>query len=284
MFNLPQPRPYRMERPPLAQAVVQVRFPLVARASTLEGIAAFQERLRGSFPYLEQVQQHQLNVLLGPTGPSSSPATTMSTIWKFSNDQGWILALEAGSATLAVGAAYESVADLAERLSQVASALVDTLDVQRCDRIGVRYVDLMELDDPTGEDWRWTEWFRPELRGWLGNEILGEDTMLFAHLTQSQLTSPPTGVFAGGPGPINGIVRHGIVPPGTAIPITPLAPPLQLTETRFLLDQDFFIEAHQAFDVDRLVDQFRRLHSEIESFFRWALTASGEQHFGVVDQ
>lgn len=282
MFRLPRPAAYRMEHPPLAQAICQVQYPLISRVSTLDGISAFQDAVRGFLPYLEAVQQPQVALLFGPLGPAAPPGAMTTAAWKFTNDAGWLLSLEPGSATLAVGGGYISADDFGERLRLIARALADTLLIPRCDRLGVRYVDLVELN-ATGTDWAWTEWFRAELRGWLGETFLEDEARLVFHLTQSQLSGPPLDAPGSGPEPVQAIIRHGLVPIGTGVTLQPLAPLLQLTQPHFLLDQDFFVQGHQPFEPDNLVDQFRALQGQIDSFFRWALTPAGEQHFGVTE-
>ncbi len=56
MFGLdPAPR-YRLTRPPLVEALGQVRFPVRAKLNTLDGVAPVQERLDEVFPYMNQQQ------------------------------------------------------------------------------------------------------------------------------------------------------------------------------------------------------------------------------------
>jgi len=60
-----------------------------------------------------------------------------------------------------------------------------------------------------------------------------------------------------------------------------LNPPRTLKQNAYLLDVDMFIQANQNFEVTNLVAQFRLLHEQIDSFFRWSLTEQGAEHFGL---
>ncbi|MHB8328562.1 MAG: TIGR04255 family protein, partial [Acidimicrobiales bacterium] len=90
MFGLdPAPR-YRLARPPLIQALGQVRFPVRSRLATLEGVAPVQERLDAVFPYMKQQQVQQVSLLVGPAGPAAAEAQVAQT-WRFDDDAGWWL-------------------------------------------------------------------------------------------------------------------------------------------------------------------------------------------------
>lgn len=56
MFRLDAAPRYRLARPPLNQALVQVRFPVRTVLATMEGIAPIQQYLGTLFPYLKQEQ------------------------------------------------------------------------------------------------------------------------------------------------------------------------------------------------------------------------------------
>lgn len=242
---------------------------------------------------MEAVRQQQVSLLMGTVVSPGSPGQTAQlftsqppqlesvTAWKFTSEDGWTLSLEPGAATLSVGSAYTTVQDFAERWNAILRALQGPAGhVSRCDRIGVRYLDLIELG-PT-PDPSWASWLKPEITGWLGSNMIGSDSDVYFSITQSQLSARPFGPFAHLRYDVTGLVRHGLVPPGTAMPFEPLSQPLTLDSKTFLIDLDLFVEGHQPFVAEGLVSQFRALHSQIDSFFRWSLTPEGEEHFGVV--
>lgn len=275
MFELESPGRYRLDRAPLAQALAQVRFPLVAHLQTLPGVAPVQDRLRHLFPYMEQQRVQEFAWQVGPGAPVAAPEVETSTTWEFTDDDGRLLVLAAGSATLSVGEQYEGIDDFSDRFRQVIEALAAVEALRRCDRLGVRYLSIAE--PPPNDLNAWARWFRPELTGWVASGIVGSRTSVNGSITQTQFASPPVGDLAVCPGDVGGLVRHGFVGPSTAIPGVP---PIVTTQSAYLLDVDLFVAGPQRYDVDGLVSQFLALHSQIDRFFKWTLSEEGREYFG----
>jgi len=132
---------------------------MIARLQTAEGIAPIQERLRDRYPYMTLRQETAVQV---PTGPGGQPpAITGGLVYELADDDGRIVTIGGGSATLSVGAAYEGVEEFAERMEVVLTALTEEARVPRCDRLGARYLTVVAL--PPGHEAGWKEWFRREL-------------------------------------------------------------------------------------------------------------------------
>lgn len=275
LFNIPKVSRYRLHRPPLIQALVQVKFPLSAQFQTLAGVAPVQAGLEDFLPFMEQVQSHRVSVGLGPGGADSYQSES-SVSWRFSNGGNWSLLLEPTAATLSAGSDYQGIDDFADRFSHVLSALTDAAKFRRCDRIGVRYVNIIDL--PLGMDREWTKWFRPELTGWSSSSFLEAATELVADINQSQFRAKPVGQFADAPGGVQAIIHYGLIPPGTQVQLNP---PRNLDQQSYVLDMDIFIQTGQEFRPDGLLEQLRMLHAQIDSFFRWSLTDEGAAYFGV---
>ena len=123
-------------------------------------------------------------------------------------------------------------------------------------------------------------WFRPEVTAWIHTELLEAGAMLASTITQTQIAAPPTGGFAGIPGPVQAMVRHGLAPAGSSVPGIP---PIVVDAPSYLLDLDLYIDTQQPFDVRTLLGQFQALHARIDSFFRWALTPDGAEQFGLTE-
>jgi uncharacterized protein (TIGR04255 family) len=264
---------FRLGRPPLMQALVQVQFPQVARLESLAGIEPVQELLQDQFPYMQQQRVQELSLTVGPAG-QGVPEASHSIITEFTNDDGWALAIAAGSATLSVGASYDGVDGFAERLLLVLRALSKGVGVRRCNRLGVRYVDMVEM--PSGDEQIWTEWFRPELVGWAHKELLAEYVTLQGSVTETRLGLELGGALAWAPAGAQTIVRHGFIPAGS---ILPGLPPRPLSQPSFVLDLDVFVEAGQRWDSEALVEQYRLMHEQIERIFYWSLTEKGAAEF-----
>lgn len=280
MFQLPQPRRYRLEDAPLVQVLAQVRFPVVAHFQELTGVASVQDALLDMLPYLEQRQVQQLTIALGPDVMAPAPSAT-TVVWRFTGDDQWTLVLAPDAASLFVGDGYRGIDDFAQRFSRVLKALYETKRVLRCDRLGVRFLNVVE--SPPGDEHAWARWFRPELVGWIGAGLLREHTSLHSSITQSQLATPPVGPFAGAPATVQALIRHGVLPAGTGIPLES-GEARTVSQESYVLDLDCFIQAPQRFDLETLIVQFGALHTQIDTFFRWSLTEEGLEHFGGVER
>ena len=152
MFDLEPVSRYRLALPPLIQALGQVRYPVRARLQTFDGIAPVQDRLLDLFPYMNQEQVQHVSLLLGPGAPPVSEAQTART-WRFTDDVGWAGIVAADSATLTIGPEYESFEEFRSRFCAVVAALHEAAGVPRCDRLGLRYVDIAET--PPGNEGAW---------------------------------------------------------------------------------------------------------------------------------
>lgn len=277
MFELEGAGRYRLERAPLAQALAQVRFPLIAHLQTLPGVAPVQDRLRDLFPYMQQQRVQEFALQVGPAGPSA-PEVETSVTWEFTDDDGRLLVLAAGSATLSVGEQYGGIEDFSGRFREVLDALAAVEGLRRCDRLGVRYLSLAE--PPPGDNDAWARWFRPELTGWIASGVVAADATVTGSITQTQLACPPSNDLGVCPGDVGALVRHGFAGPSAAIPGVP---PIVTTSAAYLLDLDLFVAVPQRFDIDGLLAQFLALHGQIDRFFKWTLTDEGREYFGYED-
>lgn len=262
---------YRMRSAPLVQALAQVNFPIMPKLQTVEGIAPLQEHLVDLLPYMNQQVVQQVELFVGPAGPASSNAQS-ATIHVFTDDSGWSLQVTTQSATLSIdGANYLGVDDFRVRLEHVWSALYEAAGVRRCDRLGVRYVDIVPLEGAAD----WAEWFQPEIVGLAHPRLSGG--VLASSLTETRLRADLGEAFAGQNGQIEGIVRHGVVPAGS---LMQGIPPRPIPHGSFILDMDTFVVTPEPFDPKRLAEQFSELHSEVDKMFHWAVTDVGRTKFG----
>jgi len=273
LFNIPETPQYRLSNAPLAQALAQVRFPLLASLESMSGIAPLQDALRGDFPYMEQEKTQEISFVVGPAGPAAG-SSAESVTWKFTNDEDTVIVIGAGSATLSAGASYSGVAGFSKDFASMLGALASAA-VPRCDRLGVRYLSLAA--NLPGEDRSWGKWFKPEIVGWAGADVV-EPSSLETSMNQVKLRCAPVGDLAGPPADIEATVRHGAVPAQTTVPGIP---PIQVAQSSYLLDLDVYVVGHQAFDTASILEQFELIHSQIDRFFFWSLTSEGVEHFGL---
>ncbi len=270
MLDLPSPPRYRMSAAPLAQALVQVKFPIITRLQTLDGAAAIQAALGNRYPYLAQDVIQEMSMMVGPAGPAA-PQTSQNVVHELTSDDGWTVTLTVSSATLSVGEEYAGVNDFAARFAELCTALAAAAEIGRCDRLGVRYLDVVEIENADG----WQDWFRTELVGVGSPGLSGEN--LLSSITETRLRKQPDGPFQTLQSPVEGILRHGVVPAGSMLAGVP---PRAVQQRTFVFDMDTFVAAPQPFDPASLEDQFRALHAEIEKVFHWAVTDQGRARFG----
>jgi uncharacterized protein (TIGR04255 family) len=162
------------------------------------------------------------------------------------------------------------VDDFRRRLQTVWAALREAAGVRRCDRLGVRYMDIVQFE---GADW--AKWFRSEIVGLASPELSGD--VLASSLTETRLRSDLGEAFAGQTGQIEGVIRHGVVPAGS---LMQGIPPRPIGQPSFILDMDTFVAAAQPFQPQRLAEQFTELHANIDKVFHWAVTEVGRKQFG----
>ena len=240
----------------------------------MQGVAPLQEALRESFPYMEQERVQEFSLVVGPAGPAGG-ASAESVTWNLTNDAGTLVVIGAGSATLSAGSSYTTVEAFSADFERMLDALA-SVGVPRCDRLGVRYLSL--ASDLPGEVRSWQRWFKPELIGWAGSEVVAGGA-LETSVNQVTLRQPPTGDLTGPPAEVQATVRHGAVPAETDVPGIP---PLQVSEPSYLLDLDVYVAGHQPFRPMSILEQFNMFHRQINRFFYWSMTEEGKEHFGIV--
>jgi uncharacterized protein (TIGR04255 family) len=273
MFNLDPVNQYRLEKAPLVQALVQVRFPLIAKIRTTNAISVVQEALENLFPYMDRAVETEFTF----TSQSDSEATTEQKVsWHFTDDDQRLLVLDSTTLTFSVrGEQYEGVRPFTDTFMKTVGVLGKTLGIRRCDRIGVRFLDLIpDVDTPA----RWKDWFKPDVIGWSTSEIVEGNTVLQSTISQSVLSATPKGELSVFPSDVKAVIRHGVAGKGS---IVPGIPPVTLSERSFLLDMDIFIDKPQPFDISSIETQVGALHSQADRFFRWTLTSAGEREFGL---
>src|SRR5262249_33743675 len=210
-------------------------------------------------------------------GVDVQPEQTVS--WHFTDDEGRLLVVNANSATLSIGKQYAGIGDLADRFEGALRALWTACSIRRSDQVGVRFLDLV-LDNGE-EEGNWKGLFNSDVVGWAASEVVRGSTDLRASVSQIHLVSRPVDELSEFPADVQAVIRHGVAPRGSIIPGFP---PTQFEERSFFLDMDVFVAAQQSFDIPRLLQQFRSMHSQIDRFFRWTLTKDGEAYFGLQER
>lgn len=248
-FTLPEVEHENYAQPPLRLAACQIRFSPILGIAQQQGIAPFQERVRGRYPTLGI--EEQLQFTIGPQQP-----VQRSSNWRLSDlTDTWALTLAIDSVTLE-SVAYAGRNDFAQRWSEVLDALVNTLAPAQQLRFGLRYVNEIRKADVTNPS-DWQRYVRQELSGVLGSELAAEG------LTQS-LTELR---FSGDRG--QATVKFGAFRAGTTI-----ARPSQIQADSpfFLLDVDLSDTTPKEIAVDASVAKMQEFSTYAYRLFRWAVT------------
>ena len=245
---------------PLVKVLTQVRFPMIAKIGTSEGILGFQERLRARYPVTRQ--ESPMVLMVGPAGPIQSQLS--GTVWRMSEANGpWAVVLAQDFVALETST-YTTRDHLLERWREVLDAL-SALDPGPTvvDRIGVRYVDQVEGDE-----------FVEAMSTLVRSEILGpsniersDGEVLVASVSQALFHLNSMQVKA----------TWGVVPANTVI-----VPGIDaVPERSWILDVDAFVEERdQLFSTNRVVEETRLGAQRAYAFFRWAVTDEFLRRFG----
>src|ERR1700681_2784824 len=160
MFTLPESRRYRMGRPPLARAVAEVRFPLIAALQTNEGLAGLQPALAEPFPELEILPGSSFQISFGPQ--AQQPPRFV-----FKSDSGYDLQVSPTTAILGVGSEYVNREAFADMFRAALMGRASLGVRKRIQRLGVRYINACPADHR-----EWGRWFKSGYVGWVETGIV----------------------------------------------------------------------------------------------------------------
>lgn len=126
---------------PLVKVLAQVRFPDVTVNPDREFISSFQKAIRKRYPqFVEEAAQ---TFAIGPTGINVAP----SVIWRFLDATSmWRVSVTPTFLSLETRK-YESGVDFSSRFKQLLVDLGETVAPSHVSRIGIRYVDQVEVLD-----------------------------------------------------------------------------------------------------------------------------------------
>ncbi|MEA2675514.1 MAG: hypothetical protein QOI92_2706, partial [Chloroflexota bacterium] len=153
-----------LPRSPLAEVLIQVRFPTLASIGRQDFIASFQEAVRGEYPLLSE--ERQFGFVFGPQGLSASPQAEGSVLWRLT-DLAKVWRLTLGPNFLALETKqYSNRAEFLERARTAVAACEKHIRPNFYDRVGLRYINRI-----TDGEWlaNLPELVRPEVLGPFGH-------------------------------------------------------------------------------------------------------------------
>ena len=249
-----------LSSPPLLVVIAQVRFPMIASIANQGFIGSFQEELRPYYPIMRQEQEVQFAI----TPDGAVQAQAPNAIWRFIDlDENWRVTLAPSFLSLDVGD-YTSRSEFITRFRSVLQALENHFAPQVFDRLGVRYVNRLVLDNqlPSLEDLA-----RREVLGIVGQEIGGEATVLRS-ISDNEVHTPEGVMHA----------RWGVLP--ADFTLDPFhGPPID--KPSWLLDLDMYTPpSPRPFSVKGAAELAESFATRIYGVFRWAVSSELLDHFG----
>jgi uncharacterized protein (TIGR04255 family) len=239
-----------LSNPPIVRALLQLRFGPVLSLVGDEYVAAFQERVRRTYPLVSKEQAIQL--LLSPDGVTQQSGETM---WKFANPDGWTLTLAVGFLTLDT-TRYTSRGELVTRFRSAVEALADVVGpTTSWSRFGARFVNRLEANDYE----RLEEWVAPHALG--ARAFAAPPDVQLVHSVNEchYATGAGTGL----------VVRWGSVPANTSV-IPDIAP---TDSASWILDSDSFsVAGGDTLDAQAIANLAVAHCDATYRVFRWATT------------
>ncbi len=249
-----------LESAPLVAVIAQVRFPTIASIATQSFIGAFQEELRSSYPVMRQ--EREVRLAFTPEGAVQAPESNV--VWRFVDaDENWKVSLATSFLSLDVGE-YTSRKEFVSRFRVALQALENHIRPQVLDRLGVRYVDRLEL---TEELPALDELVRSEVLG-VAVQDLGGSSHVSRAISDSEIQAS------------NGVMRArwGVLPANTALDAFHGEPPVRPS---WLLDLDMYTAAgSRPFVVEEVAGLTESFAEQIYRVFRWTVSDELLRHFG----
>jgi uncharacterized protein (TIGR04255 family) len=246
----PPPAEISLPRAPLARVVAQVRFPGLLKIENRDVVSAFQEAIRREYPLFEQASSQQIQVEIGPGGPSVKQVP--GSLWRFQDARkNWRLSLSSDSMSLEVES-YTSRGDFLARWNSLLQAAEAAFDPQIVLRIGMRYIDrvtdapLQTIDQMVHTDV--LGFAKPPIRAHI-RHALSEATL---EIEEGEM-----------------LLRWGIMPPNSTIDPGVLVP---IPGLSWLLDIDVFSGEQRPFVSDALSAAFLALAQRAYAVFRHMTT------------
>jgi len=215
----------------------QVNFEEIGQLSHVQA-RKVQKKLGDEWTGLQPATQVQFAIT--PSGPIQA---TLQAYRLQTSDASWTLSLNPDSATLETNS-YAGWDDFIEKFSAAVSAVAVVFDPAQCLRLGLRYIDRIQL--PDGKE-SWAGLIKDFVRGVVdtptfGSSILGAD--------QRHLLLLDEGARC--------MFHQGLE----------IDEKTQLASNGYLLDYDVFVETPRPYDAADIATQADKLHAHVGALFK----------------
>ena len=229
----------------------QLRFPQLFRFDDEAG-ERVRERLVASYPLTEK--QHQLVFQVTPE--NVQPVQGQEPVFFLrTDDRAWTVSVSSSSVALET-TDYRRFDDFLTRWIDLFKAVSGSLDVGRQTRIGLRYVNQIELPEVSLDDLRRV--VREPLLGPIGHHPLTEHPIVSIQEARFDANS------------VRCLVRHGIQPMDNGRPC-------------YLIDVDVYDEENRPLEANEHFDELRRFNQMAYDLFEWCVTEEQFNAFSPQD-
>jgi uncharacterized protein (TIGR04255 family) len=243
-LQLPTPDAVVFDESPLSLVVCQVRFEHLGEVERHQD--SLRDLLADDYPLTQRLQTAELQV--SAAGAQAASANGL----RFASIEGdWTFTLMPDFASLET-TAYDDWASFEVRLRNVMSALAQTAHPRVETRLGLRYVNQIEVPS-VSQPSDWTKLLQPAIVG----DLSGDAPLAASIITLHQMMQLDIGDGA------RLTFRHGLPGEAAASNGAGLA---------YLLDFDCSRQQEMPLDIDSIVAEADRFNTTITSLFQWCLT------------
>jgi len=255
----PAPPEMPLARSPLARVLSQVRFSPVLRIGTTDGVTAFQDQIRKTYPLFEPVPTQQMQIEMGADGPAIK--STPGMVWRFRDAENVVqLSLTTDTVTLEA-MTYEGRDLFLARWIGVINQIESEFGPGLILRCGMRYVNRI-VDG---------EWLT-RLPEFVAGSLVGMAQPEFRGFVSQTLSEASTKVAEG-----EMLLRWGVLARNTTIDPGILTP---VPDESWILDIDVFSSLQRRYNSTEINQLFRDLSERAYTVFRHAITHDGLKFLG----
>lgn len=244
---------------PLVNVLCQVKFTEILSIQQASFVAGFQERVRTDYPFMQQEKMKTISI----DENGASVEVGDDSVWRFVDaTKTSRLSLAPSFVTLETRK-YVSRVDFVERLEKTLNALSDTIKPTHVTRIGMRYVDQIDLEKYPDMD----KMIRAEMLGVLSSPL--KDGI--HHSLSEVICRVKEGHL---------LARWGLMPPKSTHDPECMPP---ISKPSWFLDLDTFTEFRASptpFDPATIRESVVGLATRAYTFFRWAVDEPFLRAFG----
>jgi uncharacterized protein (TIGR04255 family) len=255
-FSGPPPAEVQLPDAPLVRVLAQITFPQILAVANKETVAPFQERIRHAYPLTKSDLLHTIQL-----SGDNQPTVERTQIWRFEDKtHHWKVALAPHFLALETEC-YTTRTEFLDRITNLITALQETLDPQITQRVGLRYIDRLR-----GEAFN-------NVTALIKPEFLGPNTSGYEHAAIHMLTQA---LFHTEEGAMLN-ARWGKLPANATIDPNALEP---LPEPSWVMDFDLFTEVEGNFAAADLSPLLATFAQRIYAVFRFMITDQFLEFYG----